>query len=81
MSNSAEILDFLRVRFARTDELLGTILLRQDEMMARLSAVERDIAGIKTDIAAVNARMDNMDRRLARVERRLDLIDGTAPAR
>jgi tetrahydromethanopterin S-methyltransferase subunit G len=46
-----------------------------DEVITRLSALERDVAGMKMDFAGVHARLDNVNRRLDRVERRLDLVD------
>jgi hypothetical protein len=49
-----------------------TILCKLDEVITRLGAVERDIAGIKVDYAATQLRLDNMDRR---IERRLELAE------
>ena len=46
-----------------------------DELITRLSALERDFAGMKLDFAGVHARLDNVGRRLDRVERRLELVD------
>ena len=46
-----------------------------DEVITRLSALERDFAGMKLDFAGVHARLDNIGRRLDRVERRLELVD------
>ena len=45
-----------------------------DEVITRLSALERDFAGMKLDFAGVHARLDNIGRRLDRVERRLELV-------
>ena len=46
-----------------------------DEVITRLSSLERDFAGMKVDFAGMHARLDNISRRLDRVERRLDLVD------
>jgi hypothetical protein len=35
-----------------------------DEVITRLSALERDFAGMKLDFAGVHAGLDNIDRRL-----------------
>ena len=50
-----------------------------DEVITRLSALERDFAGMKLDFAGVHVRLDNIGRRLDRVERRLELVDEPAP--
>ena len=49
-----------------------------DEVITRLSSVERDLAGVKLDFAGVHMRLDNIGRRLDRVERRLELVDEPA---
>jgi len=46
-----------------------------DEVITRLSALERDFGGMKGDFAGMHVRLDNIGRRLDRVERRLDLVD------
>ena len=56
----------------RIREQNDTILRKLDEVITRLSSVERDIAGIKVDYAATQLRLDNMDRR---IERRLELAE------
>jgi hypothetical protein len=56
----------------RIREQNDMILRRLDEVITRLGAVERDIAGIKVDYAATQLRLDNMDRR---IERRLELAE------
>jgi hypothetical protein len=37
-------------------------------VITRLSAVERDVAGMKMDFAGVHVRLDNVGRRLDRLE-------------
>jgi hypothetical protein len=56
----------------RIREQNDTILRKLDEVITRLGAVERDIAGIKVDHRATQLRLDNMDRR---IERRLELAE------
>jgi hypothetical protein len=50
-----------------------------DEVITRLSALERDFAGMKMDFAGMHVRLDNISRRLDRIERRLDLVDERTP--
>ena len=50
-----------------------------DEVITRLSALERDFAGMKMDFAGMHVRLDNISRRLDRVERRLGLVDERTP--
>jgi hypothetical protein len=50
-----------------------------DEVITRLSALERDFAGMKMDFAGMHVRLDNISRRLDRVERQLDLVDERTP--
>jgi archaellum component FlaC len=49
-----------------------------DEVITRLSSLERDFAEMKLDFAGVHARLDNIGRRLDRVERRLERVDEPA---
>jgi hypothetical protein len=69
------ILNMLRAIRATQDEH-GRKL---DEVITRLSALERDFAGMKMDFAGMHVRLDNISRRLDRVERRLDLVDEHTP--
>ena len=48
-----QVLDYLRERFGRVDEQLSAIRDEQREQRLRLSAIERDVAGIKTDMARI----------------------------
>jgi len=48
----------------RIREQNDTILRKLDEVITRLGAVERDIAGMEVDYAATQLRLDNMDRRI-----------------
>ena len=51
MAESSEVLDFLRARFARQDEHSDRMERKLDEVITRLGAVERDIAGLRGDLA------------------------------
>ena len=53
-----------------------------DELITRVSALERgqadlrrDIAELHVGLAALSTRIDNLDRRVGRIERRLDLVE------
>jgi chromosome segregation ATPase len=70
-----QVLDYLRERFGRVDEQLSAIRDEQREQRLRLSAIERDVAGIKTDMARLDMRLDRMHDRLDRIERRLELTE------
>jgi proline dehydrogenase len=69
------VLNMLRAILATQDEHGRTL----DQVITRLSALERDFAGMKMDFAGTHARLDNISRRLDRVERRLDLVDERTP--
>ena len=57
-AKNAEILDFLRGRFARLDDRFDRIDHKLDEVITRLGIVERDVAGVKMDFTAMNLRLD-----------------------
>lgn len=57
---------------------LDRIETKQDEVIVRLGALERDVAGLKVDFAGMQVRLDNFDRRISRVERRLELLPAEA---
>ena len=78
----AEILDFLRTRFARIEEHLADITSRLEEMTHRLSLLEIGQAGLRRDLAGsaeADARMQAaLDRSTSlwdRLARRLDSIE------
>jgi len=73
-----EVLDFLRVSFARLNELIDRIGADMAEFRERLGHIEGQIAGIYGMYATLPSRMDRMDSRLERIERRLDLVDAQA---
>jgi hypothetical protein len=53
MSESSEVLDFLRARLTRLDDRLDRIDRKLDEVVTRLGALERKVAGFDTDYAAI----------------------------
>jgi hypothetical protein len=78
----AEVLDFLRTRFAKIDERLDDITFRFDEMTHRLSLLEMGQAGIRRDLAgsaeadaAMRATLDRSASLWDRLSRRLDSIE------
>ena len=61
-----EHLHAIRASLARYDE-------RFDEIIQRLSSVERDLAGMRVDFIAMQVRLDRHGQRLTRIEKRLEL--------
>jgi hypothetical protein len=54
---------------------LAQIREKQDEIVVRLSRLEREAASLHLDFAGLSMRLDNLDRRVARIERRLELSE------
>lgn len=48
------------------------------ELRARMSSVERQLAGIHEDIAIVHSRLDGLTTRMDRIERRLGIAEAPA---
>lgn len=48
------------------------------ELRARMSSVERQLAGIHEDIAIVHSRLDSLTTRMDRIERRLGIAEAPA---
>ncbi len=78
----AEILDFLRTRFAKIEDRLDSIDSKLEELTHRLSLVEIGQASMRRDLAGfaeADARMQaTLDRNAAlwdRLSRRLDSIE------
>lgn len=67
--NPVTVIDFLRTQFAQLNRRLDTSDRKLDEVITRLSALERDGAALKMDFAGMQHRLDNIDRRLAHMER------------
>lgn len=70
-----EVLDLLRVNFARLNERIDRIEADITEFGERLGHIAGQVAGIYGMYATLSSRMDRMDRRLERLERRLDLVE------
>jgi tetrahydromethanopterin S-methyltransferase subunit G len=66
------VLDHLRHIRLRVDGLTDD--MRQ--VILRLGAVERHVAGVRISDVGQNAELDGIKERLRRVERRLELSDG-----
>ena len=48
----------------RIDARLENVERKLDELVTRVSSLERGFAGFQTDLAAINLRLDNLDRRV-----------------
>jgi hypothetical protein len=75
-----DVIDFLRIQFARVNQRLDSIAQTQTEHGHRLSRIELAVASLRRDQAidaegAANqsARIDTVVERLDRIERRLDI--------
>ncbi len=75
MSDNTEIIDFLRVRFARVDDALQRIDQRLDELTGRAGRMERMMADLHVQMAEHSIRMDRIGSDVERIKRRLDLVD------
>jgi hypothetical protein len=82
MSEAPDVVDFLRVQFARVHERFDRLERTLDEHTTRLGALERGVADlwreygeVQTGLGAINQRLDNLDRRVQRIERRLELVN------
>ena len=74
MSDNKEVLDFLRLRFARIEERMDKSDGRIDEVINRLGRVERLVADLHGQGAEHSVRMDRIAQLIERIERRLDLV-------
>jgi len=77
-----EVLEFLRVRFARVDESLGALKVDMLEVKQRLTTLDIQgpslVATEQSHYGLIMQRLDRTETRLDRIERRLDI--GEAPA-
>jgi phage shock protein A len=82
MAESSEVLDFLRVRFARTDEKLDRVSNDMLEVKQRITALEIQVGTLvateQTHYGTIMQRFDRLETRIDRIERRLDLTDAPA---
>jgi hypothetical protein len=78
----ADVLDFLRSRFARMDERFDKIERVLQEHTDRLARIETTLVGVRRDTAdlyayavSLSQRMDGLNERLDRIERRMGLTE------
>jgi len=64
------------LRAIRAD--ITTIRERQEELILRVSRLEREVANLHADFATISLRIDNLDRRVERIERRFELVNESA---
>ena len=79
--SDTNILDFMRARFDRQDEMLRRIDARLDaiamdttSLKVRMSSAAALIGHVQIGVAEVSSRLDRLDTRMERIERRLDLV-------
>jgi uncharacterized protein YceH (UPF0502 family) len=78
MSDTPQVLDFLREQFARVNARLDLISGDVTNLKVRMSGLEAEAGHVRLGLAEVNSRLDRLDERVARIERRLDLADAPA---
>lgn len=72
--SDTQVLDFLRVNFARVHERLDGMALDIANIKARMNSVEAAIGHLTVGVAELNGRFDRLETRVERIERRLDLV-------
>ena len=79
--SDSNILDLMRARFDRPDDMLRRIDARLDgiatdimSLKVRMSSAEAAIGHVQVGVAEVSSRLDRLDSRMERIERRLDLV-------
>jgi uncharacterized protein YigA (DUF484 family) len=77
-----DVLDFLRVQFARlherhdrTESKITDLIQRVGQLEVSQAGLHRDNAGLNETVAHMSVRLDNVAARLDRIERRPDLVD------
>jgi uncharacterized protein YutD len=78
MSDSSQVLDFLREQFSSVHTKLDLIAGDVTNLKVRMSGLEAEAGYVRLGLAEVNSRLDRLDERVARIERRLDLADAPA---
>jgi archaellum component FlaC len=66
------VLDHLRHMRGQLDRMEHKL----EDVIARLSHVERAVADHTVQLAEINAKLDRLDARVTRIEKRLDLVEG-----
>jgi predicted nucleic acid-binding Zn-ribbon protein len=75
MSDTPNVLDYLREQFARVHVKLDRLSDDVGNLKVRMTSVESQVALIHGDFANQSGRLDRIEARLDRIERRLDLAD------
>ena len=79
MSESANVLDYLREQFARTNDKIDALRADMAEVKQRLTTLEIQsgnfMASEQSHYGATMQRLDRLESRLDRIERRLDLVE------
>lgn len=78
MPENTEVLDFLRVQFARQDEQHAKTRQILLDLTQRIGVLETLVATMQGSMAHLSVRLDRVDTRFDRVERRLELSDAPA---
>lgn len=76
--SEADVIDFLRTRFARVDEALADIKADIAELKGRVGRLERTVADLHVQNAEHSIRMDRIGGDVTQIRRRLDLADAPA---
>lgn len=71
MSDSQNVLDYLRENFKRVND-------RLDKLAGDMLEVKQRLGFLEEAYGSLSRRVDTLDRRLERIERRLDIVE-TAP--
>jgi predicted nucleic acid-binding Zn-ribbon protein len=78
MATDTEVLDFLRVQFARVHERLDSLDSNISDLNRRVTALELSVAQLHGDFARQSLRLDAIELRLDRIERRLALPEASS---
>jgi hypothetical protein len=72
---NAEVLDYLRARFAPVHEKLDRVIDDVGNLKVRGSALEAEAGYVRVGLADVNSRLDRLDARVERIGQRLELTE------
>ncbi len=75
MSESHNVLDFMREQFARVHTKLDNLAAGQLDVSRCVTSLEGQLALLHGDFANQSIRLDRIEQRLERVEGRLELVD------
>lgn len=74
MSESHNVLDFMREQFAHVHTKLDNLAAGQMDVSRRVTSLEGQVALVHGDFANQPIRLDRIEQRLDRMDRRLDLV-------